>query len=221
MKREEIVRNDFPRGRRGYDPDAVREHLEAVRQHFSLSGIGERATEVLEVAERKAAEFEEEARHRMDEVDERVRRRTEEAEQGAVRIEQEARREAERILGGAHQEAQEHVKRAQVALERLVGEAEELRSSLGVIGREVLTELQGTAAEPVPLPAAQGTERASEGGAQQVAEQASTGRETVQPQPNITQPEPSELQDEVIDRIKRTDWKRSDKSRRRRRPWPR
>jgi DivIVA domain-containing protein len=62
VDREEILRRDFPIGRRGYDPATVDEHLRRVADQFeagpSLSGAtSEHVRHILEAAERGASEL--------------------------------------------------------------------------------------------------------------------------------------------------------------------
>jgi DivIVA domain-containing protein len=128
MDREEIVRTDFPTVRRGYDPQAVRDHLRAI-----ADAVGERATTPL--AETAA---------------ERVASILEAAERKAAEIEEEARGEAERIVTAAREEAGRQVDRAQSAVSRLVEQADELRSAVGTLGREIATEVGGRLEEPAP-----------------------------------------------------------------------
>jgi DivIVA domain-containing protein len=128
MDREEIVRTDFPTVRRGYDPEAVRDHLRAI-----ADSVGERATTPL--AETAA---------------ERVASILETAERKAVEIEEEARSEAERIVTAAHEEAKRHVEGAQNAVSRLVEQADELRLAVGTLGREIAADVGGRVEEPTP-----------------------------------------------------------------------
>ena len=128
LDRDEIVRDDFPKVRRGYDPDAVRAHLRwiasAVRDRGPTSlaeTAAERVSSIVEAAERKAAE-----------------------------IEAEARSEAERIVSAARTEAQEQVDRAQGAVNRLVEQADELRSAVGRLGSDITAQVRTTAESPAP-----------------------------------------------------------------------
>lgn len=138
LDRDDIVRDDFPTVRKGYDPEAVRAHLlsvaDAVRDRSSAS-LAETAAEgvgsILEAAERKAME-----------------------------IEAEARSEAERIVSAARVEAREQVDRAQGAVSSLVEQADELRSAVGRLGSEITSPARSgsvpraeTSPEIVPEPA--------------------------------------------------------------------
>ena len=127
-----IVRDDFPIARRGYDPDAVRAHLEAVRERTSLAKLaGDRVAEIIETAERTAAEIEQTARGEVKH-----------AQREAAEIRSQASREAERILTRARSEAKEHAERAAGALTRLVEEADALRTALAKVGQDVTTEIE-------------------------------------------------------------------------------
>jgi DivIVA domain-containing protein len=128
LEREDIVRDDFPRARRGYDPDAVREHLRSIADALRDRGstpladtAAERVGSIVEAAERKAAE-----------------------------IEAEARSEAERIVGAARQEAKDQVDRAQGAVSRLVEQADELRSAVGRLGSDIASQVRTRAEAPAP-----------------------------------------------------------------------
>ena len=126
VDRDEILRDDFPTAKRGYDPDAVRTHLRRVadsvrdRSASPLAGkAANRVAAIVETAERQAAE-----------------------------IEAEARSEAERIVRAAREEAGEQVERAQGAVSRLVEQADELRSAVGRLGSDITSQVRS------PSPAA-------------------------------------------------------------------
>jgi vacuolar-type H+-ATPase subunit H len=136
-ERDEIVRDDFPITRRGYDPAAVRAHLEAVRERTSLAKTaGNRVADIIETAERTAAEIEQTAR-----------REAKHAQREAAVTREQASREAQRILNTARIEAKEHAERAAEALTRLVEEADVLRTALARIGQDVTTKIQWDAGE--------------------------------------------------------------------------
>jgi cell division septum initiation protein DivIVA len=150
-EREEIVRDDFPTARRGYDPDAVRAHLEAVHERVSRplsTTAGKRVSTIVETAERAAAEIEEETRNE-----------AKQARREASEIRDQARREAARILSAAREQAKEHAERTQAALERLTKEADELRSSLVAVGREVTAEVGSQDTPPTSEPEPAGQQR--------------------------------------------------------------
>jgi F0F1-type ATP synthase membrane subunit b/b' len=141
-ERDEIVRDDFPIARRGYDPHAVRTHLEAIRERTSLAKTaGDRVADIIETAERTAAEIEQTAR-----------REAKHAQREAAEIREQASREAQRILNTARSEGKEQAERAVGALTRLVEEADVLRTTLAQIGEDVTTEIQGdTGAETLDM----------------------------------------------------------------------
>ena len=119
IDRDEIVRDDFPTARKGYDPAAVRAHLRAVADSVRDNAgtplaetAADRVGSIIEAAERKAAE-----------------------------IEADARDEAERIVSAARREAREQVDRAQGAVGRLVDQADELRSAVGRLGSDIASQV--------------------------------------------------------------------------------
>lgn len=119
LDRDDILRDDFPTARKGYDPEAVRAHLrsvaDAVRDRTSTplaETAADRVGSILEAAEMKAAE-----------------------------IEAEARSEAERLVNTARVEAEEQVDRAQGAVSRLVEQANDLRSAVGKLGLEITSQV--------------------------------------------------------------------------------
>jgi hypothetical protein len=139
MEREEIVRADFPTVRKGWDPAAVRAHLEALADRLpsgsaSLADMAaERVSEIVAAAEATAAQ-----------------------------IEADARREAEEALARAGEEARQRVEQAQAAVEGLVSQAEGLRAQVGSLGasgnaesapESEEPEAEAPSAEPKPSPA--------------------------------------------------------------------
>jgi hypothetical protein len=128
VDRDEIVRDDFPTARRGYDRAAVAAHLRAI-----ADALGDRATTPLaDTAANKVASI------------------VEAAERKAAEIEADAREAADRIVTTAREEAKQQVDRAQGAVNRLVEQAEELRSAVGSLGREVAAEVREGAETPTP-----------------------------------------------------------------------
>jgi hypothetical protein len=118
MRRDEIVRRDFPTTLRGWDPEAVTAHLDAVarkveEQPASLAALAsERVREIVEVAERQAAQIEAEARERAEEI-------------AAA-----ARREAEQTIERGRERANEQAEEARTAISDLVAQAERLRERI-------------------------------------------------------------------------------------------
>lgn len=150
MERETIVRDDFPSARKGWDPKAVRAHLEAVAERLPTAptSLGDdaaaRVAKIVAAAEATAAEIESEARER--------------AESTVA----EASAEADRIISEARAEASRRVEQAQNAVESLVGQAESLRAQVGSLGEALTDELRDRAAgvkaeisppsDPTPVP---------------------------------------------------------------------
>ncbi len=137
MNPDEIARTDFPSSRRGYDRDAVDAPLKRLAEMISdlergagagassvAGSAGEKVTEILSVAEAKAAE-----------------------------IEEEARRRSEAIVADAREEARSQVERAQGAVSGLVRQADELRERVGDLGRELTGSAAAPQAEVNPEPA--------------------------------------------------------------------
>ncbi|MGH2981100.1 MAG: DivIVA domain-containing protein [Solirubrobacterales bacterium] len=131
MKREEILRSDFPTARKGYDPAAVDAHLrevaddvEAARGSTSLADVAaEKVASIVEAAEAKAKE-----------------------------IEADARREADELLSNARSQARDQIERAQRSVANLVGQADELRERVGAMAREVGGGETRAETEPGPEP---------------------------------------------------------------------
>jgi DivIVA domain-containing protein len=130
LDRDDIVRDDFPRTRRGYDPEAVRAHLRSIADALRERGstplaetAAERVSSIVEAAEKKAAE-----------------------------IEADARSEAERIMSAAREEAKEQVDRAQGAVNRLVEQADDLRSAVGKLGSEIASQMRSRSETETPEP---------------------------------------------------------------------
>jgi outer membrane biosynthesis protein TonB len=74
------------------------------------------------------------------------------AERRAEEIESEARGEAERIVKAAREEAREQVDRAQGAVDRLVQQADDLRSAVGRLGSEIASQVNWGAETEAPEP---------------------------------------------------------------------
>src|SRR5215210_6041353 len=70
LERENIERSDFPTSRRGWDPDAVADHLRegssGTRQGHSAITAAEQVKAIVSVAEESAERIEEEARREAD-----------------------------------------------------------------------------------------------------------------------------------------------------------
>ena len=172
LDRQSIERRDFPIGRRGYEPDAVDEHLamladevDALRRSASrssrtdslASAASEQVRLIVEAAEQSAADIEREA------------------ELEARQIRQEARESAESQRSEAGQQAREHVERVSRATSSMLERADSLeaefqamlehvRTGASRLGQE-LQALQGLVSDlraataparaPTPAPAAE------------------------------------------------------------------
>jgi DivIVA domain-containing protein len=133
MKRDEIVKNDFPTARKGYDPAAVEAHLRKVADQVE----GSAEPSLADVASEKVASI------------------VEAAEAKAKEIEADARREADGLLSGAREQARDQIERAQRSVAKLIGQADELRERVGEMAREVGGDEQPrseTEPEPQPVP---------------------------------------------------------------------
>jgi DivIVA domain-containing protein len=136
MKRDEIVRNDFPTARKGYDTAAVDAHLRDVADR--VEGSGEPS--LADVASEKVASI------------------VEAAEAKAKEIEADARREADQLLSGARDQARDQIERAQRSVAKLIGQADELRERVGAMAEDVIGTGEPRAEtppgpQPVPEPA--------------------------------------------------------------------
>jgi DivIVA domain-containing protein len=136
MKREEIVRSDFPTARKGYDPAAVDAHLREVADEIEkVAGQAEPSRGSQSLAETAA---------------ESVRSIVEAAEAKAREIEAEARSEADRILSDAKAQAREQVDRAQSSAAKLIGQAEELRERIGTMAQDMIGRDEPAGETPGP-----------------------------------------------------------------------
>ena len=132
MKREEIVRDDFPTARKGYDPAAVDAHLSKVADEVEEGGgkpsladvAAEKVASIIEAAEVKARE-----------------------------IEAEARREADELRSNAKEQARDQIERAQRSVASLIGQADQLRERIGAMAKDVVApEEPRSETEPAPDP---------------------------------------------------------------------
>ena len=111
MEREEIERQDFPVGRRGYEQEAVDAHLRAVADEIEQL----RARPPAAAARRPAASL-------AEGTSEQVRMILEAAEHGAADLREDAGRQA-----------QAHVARVEEAAEGMLGKLEELQAELSAL----------------------------------------------------------------------------------------
>lgn len=147
MEREEIVREDFPSARKGWDPEAVKAHLNALAERLpkGSGSIGDLAADrvgkIVAAAEATAADIEAQAGKQ------------------AETIVAAARDEAEEIISRARGEAQGRIEQAQDAVEGLVTQAEDLRGKVGSLGESLaggvrarVADATGMDSEPEPKP---------------------------------------------------------------------
>lgn len=147
MEREQIVREDFPTVRKGWDPDAVRAHLkliaDAASESSAAAGLGDVAAGqvkgVLAAAEAAASEI------------------TSSARAEASEIVTSARAQATELLDRAKADAGTRTTAAQDAVESIVAEAERLRAQVAelaerVAGSAPAAEVPGPIVVPEPTP---------------------------------------------------------------------
>jgi DivIVA domain-containing protein len=130
MRRDEIVRSDFPTARKGYDPSAVDVHLREVADSVGGGGEGSLASVAAEKVSGIISAAEEKARE----------------------IEADARREADELLSSARAQAREQVERAQSSVAKLVGQADDLRERVGEMLQDVGGSDEPAAETPGPQP---------------------------------------------------------------------
>ena len=141
MERDQILRDDFPTSRRGWDPDAVRAHLCAVAESARDGGAtgearpladlaADRVRSVIGAAEQAAAQIESDARAEAD-------RTLEAARLECDRIQTSARAESEKLLSEAREESAARIEQANAAVGGLISQADELRDRVGVLGKEL------------------------------------------------------------------------------------
>lgn len=158
MKREQILRSDFPSVRKGWDPAAVEAHLHEVADASpemsrgagavpSLAdATGERVRGVIAAAEEAAAQIELEARTASESL-------LSEAREESDGILAAARTESDRLVTAAREEANARVEEARDAVENLIAQAGELRTRVGTLGEHLAGSIGSTAtAAEVPGP---------------------------------------------------------------------
>jgi outer membrane biosynthesis protein TonB len=130
MKREDIVRSDFPIARKGYEQGAVDAHLRDVAERVeSLRGD---SPSLADVAAEKVAGI------------------VEAAEAKAREIEADARREADELLSNARLQAREQIERAQHSVAGLIGQADDLRERIGAMADDMIGAPRPGAETPQP-----------------------------------------------------------------------
>ncbi len=118
-----IMRRDFPRVVRGYDPSEVEAHLETVKGWFAMGGLERMAQELEDETLARIEERRAEARAEADTIVEDAKGEADrilaEAREQAEQLLAEARHEADRAVADGRREYTELVDRAQVESERL------------------------------------------------------------------------------------------------------
>jgi DivIVA domain-containing protein len=137
LSHEEILKDDFPTARRGYEPSAVEAHLRRIADAIESTP----EPSLADVAAKKVASI------------------IEAAEAKAKEIEADARREADELLSNAREQARDQLERAQRSVANLIGQADDLRERIGEMAEQVVGGGEGSRAEtepgpePVPEPA--------------------------------------------------------------------
>lgn len=120
LARDEVIPEDFPRARRGYDPDAVDEHLSLLWRK-----VDQRVVEP------------EPADPRPEDASRAVASIVEVAELGANEVEVASRRQVAELGEEALVKLRSEIARAERATDQLVAEAERVRASLESLGGEM------------------------------------------------------------------------------------
>lgn len=130
LDRQSIERRDFPIARRGYDIDAVNEHLARLADEYEVVRRGARPSKAGSVA----AAASEQVRMIVDVAEQSASEIVRDAELESRQLRQDAREHAERVRNEAGQQARAHVAKvaevAQVLLERAEGMDRELGTVL-------------------------------------------------------------------------------------------
>jgi hypothetical protein len=147
MEREQIIREDFPTSRKGWDPAAVRAHLERVADS---AGAGPAEPNLGDVAAGQVRSVLAAAESAASEIGAR-------AKAEAAEIVASARAEADELLNRAKADAGTHTGAAQEAVDGLVAEAEALRAQVADLSRRVAgaapaAEGPGPVIDPEPTP---------------------------------------------------------------------
>jgi len=147
MERDQILRDNFPTVRKGWDPAAVTAHLREIADAGPPSADGgtsladtaaERVRSVIAAAEETAAQLEREARARAESLESSARSESD----STLR---EARAEADRLVAAAREEASGRVVQARNAVEDLIAQAGELSSRVGTLGEELAGSIRPSA----------------------------------------------------------------------------
>jgi DivIVA domain-containing protein len=193
LDRQSIEKKDFPIGRRGYDPDAVDEHLAAIaaqveelklasrrRSETLASAASEQVRAIVEAAESSAAEIqrvaEEEAREIRAEAAEEAKTTREQATAQArdyvARVSESTAAMLQR-LDAMESELSALIEALRTGGNRLNADLQLLESGLGEVRDAVVPRPQFEPEEPAPPPV---PERAGEPGGEPPASAAGTRR---------------------------------------------
>jgi len=174
LDRRYIERRDFPPARRGYDPDEVDRHLQAVAaaveelkrgaqaQPTVAGAAATRVQAIVEAAERSATEIEEQARAEAQKVRADAERAARDAREQADRQAAEHVERAQAVADGLAERAKELESQVDQLLDQLSGAttavvdglrggAENLRSELGQMRRELGTVREARGVAPAGL----------------------------------------------------------------------
>lgn len=137
---DEIVRDDFPTARKGWDPDAVRAHLQRLAERIDsqkvAATVAERVSGIVSAAEEAAAGIETDSREAAEALRE-----------DAERTLADARAEAGEIVARSKDEAEASVQRAQETVDRLLEQAQELRGRIDSLGGTLADEILARVAD--------------------------------------------------------------------------
>lgn len=130
MNTEEVVRNDFPTGFRGWKRKAVREHLVAVAAEMKRMEdrpisdlVSDSVRELIEESEEQTDALRQAAEAEADNLADLAREDADALRLEAEELLEEARAEAERIRTSAESEATERLTEAEEAVNQFIGEA--------------------------------------------------------------------------------------------------
>ncbi len=160
LDRQTIERRDFPIARRGYDIDAVNEHLALLADEYEASGRAGRPSKAGSVASNAA----EQVRVIVEVAEQTAAEITREAELESRQLLQDAREEAERLRTDAGQEARAHVATVAEVAQALLDRVEGMDRELGTVLDGLRSGVRRVTADLVLLQGAVGEFRAAGAG---------------------------------------------------------
>lgn len=179
LGKDEIVRDDFPTARKGWDPEAVRAHLERLAERIgsqrAAGSVAERVSGIVAAAEDAATGIEADGR-----------KAAEEMRADAERALADARAEAAEIVARSKQEAEASVELAQETVDRLLEQAQELRGRIDSLGDTLADEIRARVAG---ITGGEASEPAGAGPAQSPTAVEAPPIERAEPAPTETEPE--------------------------------